>query len=68
MARRRHDHLLWRDMGRNGARDILMRMRGNHDQDEVGTGDGGAGIVGDERQRGEALAKRAFVFDAAGGG
>jgi hypothetical protein len=68
MARCRHDQLLRRDMGRNGTRDILMRMRGNHDQDEVGAGDRSAGIVGDERQRREAGTKRAFVFDAAGGG
>ena len=68
MAGRRHDQLPRRDMGRNGARDILMRMRGSHDQDEVGAGDRGAGIVGDKRQRREAVTKRAFVFDAAGGG
>ena len=68
MARRRHDELPRRDMGRDGARDILMRMRRSHDEDEVGAGDRGAGIVGDERERREAVAERAFIFDTAGGG
>ena len=63
MAGRRHHELLLRDMGRDGARDIFVRMGRRHDQHEIGAGDRGAGIVGDERERREALAQHALVFD-----
>ena len=58
MAGRRHDELLCRDVRRDGAGDVFVRMGRRHDQHEVGAGDRGAGIVGDERKRREALAQQ----------
>ena len=67
VARRRHDELLTRDVRRNGACDVCMGMGRRHDQHEVGAGDRGGGIVGDERKRREALAQNSLVCDAADG-
>ena len=59
--------LLMRDVRRDGAGDVRVGVRRRHDQHEIGAGDRGAGIVGDERKWGEALAERALVFDSADG-
>ena len=52
-----------RDVRRNGAGDVFVGMGRRHDQHEIGAGDRRAGIVGDERERREALAQHALVFD-----
>ena len=67
VARCRHDELLRRDVRRNGAGDVCVGVGRRHDQHEVGAGDRGGGIVGDERKRREALAQDALVCDPADG-
>jgi hypothetical protein len=50
------------------AGDILVGMRRSGHEYKIGAGDGGAGIIGDERKPREAIAERAFIFDAADSG
>src|SRR5262245_22426731 len=64
VAGRCHHNLLARQVRRNDPSDFRMSMRRHHDEDEIGTGKGSAGAIGDQRKSSKTLTKHAFVFNA----